>query len=86
MALFLTILEGPTPAEARPIVAISDAKILSAVRKLLLQRLSDGSPAPGIILRKDLALKSGPVLSHHFSSREKAKSLRTPMSSRSSSA
>jgi hypothetical protein len=38
MSLFLTIFEGTTPADARPIVAISDADIIAAVRRLLFER------------------------------------------------
>jgi hypothetical protein len=41
MSLFLTIFEGTTPADARPIVAISDADIVATVRSLLLERLAD---------------------------------------------
>jgi hypothetical protein len=41
MPLFLTIFEGSTPADARPIVAISDAAIIATVRSLLLERLRD---------------------------------------------
>jgi hypothetical protein len=52
MPLFLTILEGPTPADARPIVAISDAKIISSIRSLLMKRLSGGSPGAVVPLRK----------------------------------
>jgi len=41
MPLFLTICEGTTPADARPVVAISDADIIAAVRRLLFERLAD---------------------------------------------
>ena len=41
MSLFLTIFEGTTPADARPVVAISDADIIAAVRRLLFERLAD---------------------------------------------
>ena len=41
MPLYLTILEGPTPDEARPIVAIRDARILAMVQKMLTARLSE---------------------------------------------
>jgi hypothetical protein len=43
MSLFLTIFEGTTPADARPVVAISDADIIAAVRRLLFERLSDNA-------------------------------------------
>jgi hypothetical protein len=40
MPLFLTILEGPTPLEARPILAIQDQATIEAVARRLLQRLA----------------------------------------------
>ena len=45
MPLFLTILEGATPEEARPILAIRDAQILATVRAMLNARLREASPA-----------------------------------------
>jgi len=47
MPLFLTILEGATPDEARPILAIRDAQILATVRTMIHARLRDApSPRP----------------------------------------
>ncbi len=39
MSLSLVILDGPTPAEAHPILASSDPDIITAVRRLILDRL-----------------------------------------------
>jgi hypothetical protein len=39
MALFLTIFEGATPADAQPIIAIQDPEIMATLRSLLFQRL-----------------------------------------------
>jgi hypothetical protein len=44
MPLFLTILEGATPDEARPILAIRDAQILATVRAMIHARLRETSP------------------------------------------
>jgi len=44
MPLFLTILEGATPDEARPILAIRDAQILATVRAMIHARLREPSP------------------------------------------
>ena len=44
MPLFLTILEGATPDEARPILAIRDAQILATVRAMLHARLREAPP------------------------------------------
>jgi hypothetical protein len=44
MPLFLTILEGATPDEARPILAIRDAQILATVRAMIHARLREASP------------------------------------------
>jgi len=41
MPLFLTILEGTTPEEARPILAIRDAQILATVRAMVHARLAE---------------------------------------------
>jgi hypothetical protein len=38
MSLLLTIFEGTTPADARPMVAMRDANIIAAVRRLLFER------------------------------------------------
>jgi hypothetical protein len=64
MSLFLTILEGTTPADARPIVAISDAEIVATVRSLLLERLAD-EPT-----RKLLHLKPVPKVSRERDTRD----------------
>jgi hypothetical protein len=40
MALFLTVFEGVTPADAQPIIAIQDPEILATLRSLLFQRLN----------------------------------------------
>ena len=45
MPLFLTILEGATPDEARPILAIRDPQILATVRAMIHARLHEASPA-----------------------------------------
>jgi hypothetical protein len=39
MPLFVTVLEGRTPEDARPILAIRDHKILAAVRAMISERL-----------------------------------------------
>ena len=41
MPMWLSILVGPTAAEARPILAIRDAEILETVRQLLIRRISE---------------------------------------------
>ena len=41
MPLFVTVLEGRTPEDARPIHAIRDHKILAAVRAMISERLTD---------------------------------------------
>ncbi len=45
MSLFLTILEGSSPGEARPLLATQDPHIISLVARELLSRLAPG-PAP----------------------------------------
>ena len=45
MPLFLTILEGETPQDAKPILAIRDAQILATVRAMVNARLHEASPA-----------------------------------------
>lgn len=39
MRLFLTILEGPSPGEAQPILASGDEKVLRRVVRVLQHRL-----------------------------------------------
>lgn len=61
MPLFLTILEGPTAPEARPIMAIHDPHILAAVRALMHDRLTDhGSHTPQDATRTKGALRLAP--------------------------
>lgn len=43
MAISLVIFEGPTPAKAKPILATRDPQIIAAVKRLILERLSDGA-------------------------------------------
>ena len=45
MPLFLTILEGPSPSEAKPLIATSDAHLIGLVAQELFDRL--GGVAPG---------------------------------------
>lgn len=52
MPLFLTILEGTTPEEARPIMAIRDAQILATVRGMIHARLAAESPDTVVSLSK----------------------------------
>jgi hypothetical protein len=46
MLLFLTILEGTTPDDARPIMAIRDVQILAKVREMVQARLVETALAP----------------------------------------
>jgi hypothetical protein len=64
MPLFLTIFEGTTPADARPVVAISDADIAATVRSLLFERLGD-EPT-----RKIVPLKPMPKVSRERGTRD----------------
>jgi hypothetical protein len=64
MSLFLTIFEGTTPADARPVVAISDADIIAAVRRLLFERLADKAT------RKAVPLPSIPEVSQEHGTRD----------------
>jgi hypothetical protein len=64
MSLFLTIFEGTTPADARPVVAISDADIIAAVRRLLFERLADKAT------RKIVQLKPMPEVSREQGTRD----------------
>lgn len=52
MPLFLTILEGATPDEARPIMAIRDAQILATVRAMIHARLAAEPPDKVVSLSK----------------------------------
>ena len=42
MSLYLTLFEGSTPADARPLMAISDPAIVETVLTLLVERLEQG--------------------------------------------
>ena len=46
MPLYLTILEGPTPAEAHPLLATHDPAIIRVVRQLLMDRLAEAPDRP----------------------------------------
>jgi hypothetical protein len=48
MPLYLTILEGVTPAKARPILAIRDDEILATVRAMIAARLA-GVPTETLV-------------------------------------
>lgn len=52
MPLFVTVLEGRTPEEARPILAIRDHKILAAVRAMISERLTEDHAARVVPLSK----------------------------------
>jgi hypothetical protein len=64
MSLFLTIFEGTTSADARPIVAISDADIIATVRCLLFEWLADKAT------RKVVPLTSIPEVSREHGTRD----------------
>lgn len=49
MRLFLTILEGPNPIEARPLIATEDQELISAVVRNLMARLGGKHP-PGQVV------------------------------------
>ena len=58
MAVFLTVLEGSTPSDAKPILATRDPAILRLVAEELSRRLApsnDGSDTLTSPLRKDLS-------------------------------
>ncbi|MCI0369826.1 MAG: hypothetical protein L0214_00230 [candidate division NC10 bacterium] len=48
MRLFLTILEGPSPAEAKPLVATEDSRVIAAAVRELASRLAPGRPKPRV--------------------------------------
>jgi hypothetical protein len=52
MALFITIFQGPTPAQAHPLLAVNDAEILNAVRRILVRRLSENTSSTLVPLKK----------------------------------
>lgn len=54
MALFLQILEGPTSAQARPLVAIRDPAVIGAVARELAKRLE---PVPSRLMHLAGGLK-----------------------------
>lgn len=41
MAVSLVVFEGPTPSKARPVLATRDPYIIAALRRLLVERLTD---------------------------------------------
>jgi len=51
MVFFLTIFEGSTPADARPVVAIKDPDILAVVRQMLSDRLTEALGDPVLPLK-----------------------------------
>ncbi len=50
MPLFLTILDGATPDEAQPILAIRDPQILATVRAMVHARLTEEHPGKVVAL------------------------------------
>lgn len=54
MALFLQILEGPTSAQAQPLVAVRDPAVICAVVRELAKRLE---PVPAPLMRLTGGLK-----------------------------
>lgn len=48
MPLYLSILEGPDPFEARPLMSSSDPDLIAAVAEILAARL--GARVPGHVL------------------------------------
>jgi hypothetical protein len=52
MALFLTVFEGDSPAQARPVVATSDPAIIAVVRRLLMDRLAEAPTSPVLQLQR----------------------------------
>lgn len=58
MRLFLSILEGVSPAEARPLVATEDPAVIAAAIRELVNRLGGGR-LPARVL--DLARRTKPV-------------------------
>ena len=52
--LYLTILEGPSPAEAVPIVSTHDARVIHAVAQALGELLGEDSVPPRVLtLQRD---------------------------------
>ena len=41
MPLFLTIFDGPTPAEARPLLTTRDPDAIAVVRNFLMKRITE---------------------------------------------
>jgi hypothetical protein len=64
MALYLTLLEGESPASARPILATEDPQIIRAVTRALRDRLTHPRPSNRAALtiadRSDDATKDEP--------------------------
>jgi hypothetical protein len=46
MAIFLTVFEGDSPAQARPVLATADPAIIAVVRRLLMDRLVEKPTRP----------------------------------------
>lgn len=57
MRLFLTILEGPNPAEAKPLIATEDPQVIAAAVRELASRLAPGRQRTRVLdlARKDKA-------------------------------
>lgn len=52
MPIFLTVFEGDSPAQARPVVATSDPAIIAVVRRLLWDRLAEAPTSPVLHLQR----------------------------------
>jgi hypothetical protein len=46
MALFVTLLEGPSPIEAKAVFASDDPRIVQSVVRAMNRRLTEGEPVP----------------------------------------
>jgi len=60
MPLFLTILEGPSPSSAAPLLATSDPDLIALVARELVARLG-GHPQGRGVLRRLPPRKAGPT-------------------------
>jgi hypothetical protein len=58
MRLFLTILEGPSPGEAKPLIATEDPAVIAAAVRELASRLEPGRMRSRVL---DLATRTKPV-------------------------
>lgn len=52
MAIFLTVFEGDSPAQARPVLATADPAIIAVVRRLLMDRLVEEPTRPVLQLQR----------------------------------